>query len=501
MHQGEASEEVSPIVLNDMQVQIMADVFAAEPIIAVQAGWGSGKTSALVFAMQAISYLVPGGLTPLVLDTRPRYDRVLHLEIKKWCGPLGWTWHERKMTWTDPHTDSSFVVVPYFRPETKSSSHNPLEGVNGTSGYAIVDECQLLTSEVAEKLTGRIRSGPKPVRILVGLPEADAWWVAMAVRRGCEPIFAPSSVNARNLGENWLEDAAATISEEEHAAMVENKPQAATGVVYHEWVWKRWPDGNLAPDWWVYRDDMPGYLSVDPGTRKPSALVIVHDEDERFGPGGADIVVAEVNTRRLTLADFTQAILAVAWPRSKQGDAPGPRYWLDDGVIDRAGRQARDVDLRSTADELEAPIVIAPDGSCIGGLGLPLHCTTDADKIRVSTGVQRVKRLVLHQGRRRLLCSDAVYREGMATGKTKNSLYRALREYKYPSTGDTSNETPNKTGIEDPVDALRYWAIRWRWYDGPGVLPPTGRRDELVPPPVQAPQHRPESRWQPGGRR
>lgn len=456
--------DAPPILLNTMQLRILEALFHRDPIISARAGWGSGKTSALVFAMIAISHLVPGGTTPVVTDTRPRYDRVLHPAISRWCKALGWTWHERLMTWTDPSTGSKFVVVPYYKPDTRSDTHNPLEGLDGDSGFAIVDECQALPAEVAAKLTGRIRSGPDPVRIFMGLPVDGAWWIALAVKRGCEPIYSPSSVNRANLGRAWLDDARETLSEEEYEAMVLNKPIRPTGQVYHEWLWQRWPAGNLAPEWWCYDPSMRTVIAIDPGVRKPSVLLIAHDDDPRFGEGGADIIVGEFNPLRLTVSEIVGEVLKVAWPRSQAHLAPDDRIWIDEGVIDKAGRNnTRDNDLRSTAEQLERAVAFGPDGEPKGGIGVEFAVTTDPERVWVPAGIQRVKRLICHYGQRRLLCSEEVYQGGLNAGATRNSLVRALAEYTYPQQSDSSSEEPKKSGIEDPLDALRYWAIMYHW--------------------------------------
>lgn len=493
--------EPPPVILNRMQVQAIAALFRGDPIISMRAGWGSGKTSSLVFAMKTISWLVPGGASIIVTDTHARYDRVLHPEISKWCGPLGWTWVERKAVWTDPNTGSTFFVVWYYRPGTVASTENPLEGINATSGFALVDECQVLKPEVAEKLTGRIRSGPRPIRMFVGLPVANAWWEDLAVRRGIAPILAPSDVNAANLGAGWLEDAAQTLSEEEYESMVKNRPVTPAGTVYDEWAWQEWPEGNLAPSWWTYKPTMTGRITIDPGVRKPAVLIIVHDTDPRWGPDGAHIVVAEVNLRRLSTQELIQAILEVAWPRSQKRLAPkadlDQLVWLDEGVIDRAGRQAREHDLRTTADDLELPVHLV-DGVHAGGIGVQLWSTTDADRVKVPAGIKRVKRLMQHRGQRHLLCTREVYEAGVKAGKTRNSLQRAIAEYCYPKGSDSSSEEPKKSGIEDPLDALRYYVMRYAWYEGPGDLPP---RQVIVEPASASPIVRPPTGlWRPGRR-
>ena len=90
-------------------------------------------------------------------------------EMEKWLIPLGWTYNHGNKLWTDTHTGSTVWCRSYYRPGTRDATHNPLEGLNVTSGVCLIDECQTLTSEVAHKALGRLRSGPSPIMILVGL--------------------------------------------------------------------------------------------------------------------------------------------------------------------------------------------------------------------------------------------------------------------------------------------------------------------------------------------
>jgi hypothetical protein len=74
-----------------------------------------------------------------------------------------------------------------------------------TSGVCLIDECQTLSSEVAHKALGRLRAGPTPIMIFVGLPVSGAWWVDMAETAGCQPMLYTSYVNEDNLSAEWFE--------------------------------------------------------------------------------------------------------------------------------------------------------------------------------------------------------------------------------------------------------------------------------------------------------
>ncbi len=148
------------ISLNDLQLSIIQSILREDKVIAARCGWGSGKTSALVFSLLTVAKMRPGRSSLIVTDTTPRYNSVLMPEIEKWLAPLGWAYNHTNKVWTDTHTGSSVWCRSYYRPGTREATHNPLEGLNITSGVVFIDECQTLTAEVAYKALGRLRSGP-----------------------------------------------------------------------------------------------------------------------------------------------------------------------------------------------------------------------------------------------------------------------------------------------------------------------------------------------------
>jgi len=421
--------------LNPLQRDLLRALATEQTFIAVRAGWGSGKTSALVFAILAMSHARPGSSSLLITDTSPRYRTVLAPEIEKWLSPLGWEWNQLKGTWTDPQTSSVVWCRAYFRPGTRDSSHNPLEGIN-VSGAAFIDESQTMTEEVAQKALGRLRSGPSPILVMVGLPVSDAWWVRMAEDNGCPAIFHTSYANRANLSEAWFR-ATEALPPAEREAMIMNKPTPPTGSVYSEWSEENIVDG------WKYREDMEARIAIDWGFRKPSVLIIAHDPEL-----GADIICAEINPQEVTLEELARLILAVAWPRSHRVSAPGARIWLDAGAGDKAGSARNDQTAMSSFKVLG----LDPPK----GIGLRLRHTTSPVRTDIVNGVQRLKRAIWQ---RRYRMTREVWEAGRrATG---NSLRKALESYRW----DQKKEQPVKDGREDPLDALRYDCIIWRWGD------------------------------------
>ena len=333
---GVMDDLIKPFKLNELQADIIEGLVNEHPVVAVRAGWGSGKTSGVVFACLFVANTRPGTPILLVTDTADRFRGVLQPELEKWLSPLGWTYHEVKKTWRNPHSGSTIITRSYFRPGTRSATHNPLEGLNVGSSVAVIDECQTMMPEVAKKALGRLRGGDwRPTRVLVGLPVPDAWWVDLAVKAGAPPIFYRSHVNSDNLHEDWFEDI--KLDPEEYKTMVLNQPTAAEGSVYPDWKPIAYPEGNLAPDGWTYDPDtMTARIAIDPGYKKPCALIIVHDPDLE-----CDIIAAEFNPKNIELDQFAALILKRAWPRALADSAPNGRklIWLDDGACDVAGLQ------------------------------------------------------------------------------------------------------------------------------------------------------------------
>jgi hypothetical protein len=432
-----SDEKERPFILNELQREVIAGIRRKDKVIAARCGWGSGKTSSLIFAMWFLAKTRPGTTSLLITDTTPRYNSVLMPEIEKWLAPRGWVYNHTLHKWTDTHTGSAVLCRSYFRPGTRDASHNPLEGINVTSGVALVDECQTLGPEVAHKALGRLRSGPSPTLILVGLPVADAWWCRMAEEAQCHPLLFSSYVNEDNLSEAWFE-ATNLLPDDEREAMVMNKPKPPSGLVYQEFDVER----HVISDF-KYRPEMTGRITIDWGFRKPSVMIIVYDEERE-----ASIIVHEINPQEVTIAQLSEMILRVAWPRAHKDSAPGARIWIDTGVADKAGKARSDQTGRSAFREIAKPI-----GS--GGIGLPLRFTTDPVRTDILNGVQRLKRAF---ARNRYLITEEVWRKGeRATG---NSIRKALLSY-----GWDTKEQPKKDGREDPLDALRYDCIFHYWAD------------------------------------
>lgn len=490
---GPTERKIEPVAapkLNDMQKRVLKSVRRGDVVTAMICGWGAGKTAALVFTLHLVGVgLRPGRRILLVTDTHKRYTRVLQPEMKKWLGGWGWREHIRDNKWIHDETGSEIVVCPYFRPGTKASTSNSLEGIDVTSGVAVVDEGQTMTSEVYVKIWGRIRSGPSPQVVVAGLPVWGAWWVEAAAKAGCTPIRSSSHVNRAVLGD-WLESIRENIPEKEYRRMVEAIDEPPEGIVYSMWLPNGQLDhvpGNLVEPahWWRYQPHMTGRVMVDPGVEKPAVVIAVHDDDPRWGvEGGVDVIVHEICPGRISgVGELAGRILDLAWPRtwaegcpwavdddgcpvSKAAGNQSPRIWLDEGVIDRAGRRGaasikghRDVTMTSWVDDLAQP-------PTEGGIGMRLMFSTMGDRTNVDNGIRCVSMWMLRNGKRRLLMLSRVWDEG---GAVEQSLRKSITGYRRGVSGQPLKEA----GLDDPVDPIRYGAIIWEWVAPP--IPKSGR--------------------------
>jgi hypothetical protein len=421
--------------LNELQLTLIKRLLLSDDnFIAVRAGWGSGKTSALVFALALWSEKNPNKSSLLITDTAGRYRQVLAPEIQKWMTKEGWVYHSLEGKWVTPNNHVIWTRS-YFRPGTQDASQNSLEGLNITSGLAVIDECQMLTEEVAFKALGRLRSGPTPKLIMVGLPVWGAWWVEMALKANCQPIFFSSHVNKANLSEDWFE-ATKNLPEEERLAMIENQPRPKAGMIYSEWTQSHIIDG------WEYNPNWSGRIVIDFGFRKPSVLILVHDPNLQ-----ADVICAELNPQECTLSELAKLILKKAAPRELKDRFPNT-ILLDGASGDKAGSQRSDRTAQSAFRELK----LDPKE---GGIGIPFKWVTDPIRTDVMNGILRVKRLI---GQRKILCTREVWEGGEKT--TGNSFRKAILSYSWDN-----KELPKKDGKEDPLDALRYDVINWLWRD------------------------------------
>jgi hypothetical protein len=432
-----------------------AAVSGRYPVISAMGGWGSGKSYGLVYCIKALAVTYPGSRWALVTDTRGRMLRVLQPLCELLMGQAGWRWHgdPSKSYWESPQ-GSRVYLVPYFRPSTRSSTANPLEGMdlNGAG----VDECQVWSNpEVLQKLIGRARrqyEGLRNVIILTGLPVADAWWLKAAEEAGGITFTATSFANQENLSPEFFENARLTLDPDDYDAMVMGKPQRPKGVIYRDWVAESWPHGNLLDDWSPVTGEHVT-IGVDFGLNL-SVLLFAHDEARNL-----DIIFDELSLSEAYIEDWVPRLLRKVWPKAdpwhKPEDVP---FWLTQGAGDKAGlgRDSHGTDDISWLRQRPPK-----------GLGVHLRTTTDPVKVDIANGIKRVRRLILDHNteHRQLVCTRELWERGLSAPEKQRTFARSLLRYRWREDGSGRAE---KDGYSDhAMDALRYWVMAYRWFDGP----------------------------------
>lgn len=434
------------------------------PIVSMVGGWGVGKTRLVAMLCHASHHDDPGINGCYVTDSMGRGARTVARELAELLEPLGWQYRnaykgQPSPHWISPERHGKQTIVwalSWKRPAGKALAANSLEGPD--LGFAILDEAQLVNSEVGTAMAGRVRSG-NPGRIaLLGKPTYSPWWTKFADDRGGVGFSCPSKANKKNLPnyDAWE----ATLS---HREVLENLyciPQAPIGAVFDMWSPDPYPSGNITPPDWKPEPWMRTMVTMDFGVRSPSALVISHDP--RIGEHGADVIWSEANPDRASVFDLC-ALLRKGYPTF---NIPGihPSYRKHDqplGTIpvqaaygDRAGRNMRD-DANMTS--AMSDVLTAPD---IGGLGLKVRFTDEPGRVDVNAGIRLLWRLIQNNsGERRLLCSHDLWNYGTQAGG--RSFAKSITGYSWQG---GSKDVPKKDGVNDHAcDALRYWAINTRW--------------------------------------
>jgi hypothetical protein len=287
--------------LNPLQRDIMAAVLAGRRLIAIRAGWASGKTSGIALALGALNEMRGGGHAGWVMDNYRRAGRVSIPACRDWLEPQGWASTDSGFLWTAPNGGSVRLVNYYTSAGADGSG---LEGVNW--GVAAIDECQDLPPSSLTRVfgrTGRDGSGHRVI-IMAGLPVHDAWWerAARDHPKGCV-IHATSAANRANLPEGWAEEMRHTVSAARYEAMINNRPMPPEGQVYSMFVPEEWPGGNLLGDFDPRGRDC--WVAADFGVRRPAAALVAS-----CSARGVDVIVDDVQPDGVSVYEYADAVAA-----------------------------------------------------------------------------------------------------------------------------------------------------------------------------------------------
>jgi len=427
---------------NELQSKLLT-AYLKEPIIAVVAGWGSGKTTALSMAIISHAMAHPGGASLYITDSAPRYRTVVHPSLSEWTNRLtgaDWVYNSLENKWIAPNGHIIWCRA-YFRPGTRSADQNSLEGID--CGFACIDEAQTMQDEVMHKALGRIRSAEAigPRLIICGLPTWGAWWVNSTEDIGGAVIRATSFVNQENLSKEWFDVAKKTLPAEEYEAMINNKPTPPSGLAVSTFD----PIKHVLADW-QYSPEMSTYLAIDWGFRKPAVLVISHDDSLN-----ANVIHLEFTPTEITISELTQLMLKKVWPRAHQHLAPHQNFiWIDGASGDKAGAARSDQTALSAFRTMGRAMPPA-------GLGMAIRYTTDPIRVDILNGLSRL-RDVFERGQ--MYLSKDLWDKGL--NSSSHSLARGITTYAFDQNGK-----PKKNDLEHCIDALRYHVINWHWRDKP----------------------------------
>ncbi len=434
------------------------------PIVSMCGGWGVGKTR-LVAMLCHLSHEDDPGINGFyVTDSMGRGARTIATEMATLLEPLGWTYHhaykgQPAPHWKSPTKNGRQTIVwalSWKRPSGKSMAANSLEGPD--CGWGILDEAQVVDSEVGSAMLGRVRSG-KPGRLcLLGKPTYDPWQVRFAEDRGGIGFLCPSTVNRANLPN--FDDWVSTLSRREVLENIYCIPQSPEGAVYDMWSPEQYPRGSVLPESWKPEPWMRTAVTMDFGARSPSALVISHDP--RLGKNGCDVVWGEANPDRASVFDLCAMLrkgvpsfgIPGIFPHYREAEMPPQSIPCHAAFGDRAGRNMRDdANMTSAIGDVQLP-------PSAGGLGLRVTYTDQPQRVDVNAGIRLLWRLMeTNEGERKLLCSHSLWNYGIQTGG--RSFAKSITNYSWQR---GSKDIPKKDGTHDHAcDALRYWAINAKW--------------------------------------
>jgi hypothetical protein len=453
---------------NRAQCKVIA-LFRAKqhPIIAMEGGWGVGKTRMIPYLMMCAHEDNPGQNGFYVTDSMSRGARTISNEVSFLLEPIGWRFQSfYKGTpaphWVSPPHPSNGAVtrvwaLSWKRPSTKATSANSLEGPD--CGWGIADECnQYNDSEMATAMLGRVRSGSPGRIVLLGKPAPNCWWRAIADERNELPggaFKAATICNKENLPfyDTWVK----TLSPREVAENLYCQPIAPADAVLDTFEPTVWPSGNLTEPSWEPKRGMKTHLCMDFGARMPAALVLSYDRDACDGDG-AWVIWLEAVPDEASVYDVCAILKAGRpdlgipgiWP-AWRNDAPPGSIPCTHAFGDRAGRARRDdAQLSSASDDF----ISWPDG-----IGLKLNVTDDRERIDVINGIKLLWRLILNNsGKRTLLVSHRLWFGGQ--NDTRRTISSCVMNYKWAS---GAKVVPQKGVWDHSIDALRYWAINTQW--------------------------------------
>lgn len=477
---------------NSFQIDLIRRYLAGQTIIGVWGALGCGKSAGLALLVKVVAETRPGAGVLCVMDSYPNLRAIALRNMSQVLRPP-WRYIKSERTWT--HPNGSWVELRHYTvTSTGHEGQNPLEGRD--VHLVIIDEAQAFDdSQVFKHANDRARQAVRDMNgnlhhagvVVNGRPAAVDWWPHAIEAAGGVVLRPDWSVNAPNLDPGWYGRQVATRTPDEVRSLLHGDAFPVSDRPFGLWREAPWPDGNLL-EGFKYDPELPAALCLDPGYRWPGAAVI--QCQDRVHPVTGATVSLPVIMACICPDDCSTPELMVearehVWARPYRSLAPRPLMWIDDVVMDPAGKG---VTAHTGMDDLEL-IGYPPPGAAdpiplLGnGLGLWPIAESDHHKQNVKVGIERVRRAILtSDGMRRLVAPADAWARWRAAPPTERNWARTVLGYRWPAKGRTM-----KAGAGQPqhlADAVRYW-VRWALWDIPAVLTlggmGTANEDEAPP--------------------
>lgn len=457
---------------------------SAADLLAINGGIGCGKSWWLAFALAMVARTRPGSTSALLSDSWPSLAGNNLQPLLTLAGRHAqWRSADRELVFAN----GSRIELRHYRlAEGARESANPIEGRNYRGGLVVVDEAQKLPRTVLDHATGRTRGAVASLDgrmwesrvVLNGRPDAGDWWWQRVTEEQGGRVMRPRTGENPHNGAAYLERLRRLYTPAMFRCVTEGEPAPAEGGVFEAWGEQAWPGGNVV-EGWLYDESRPVQIGVDFGRRNPAVIWL---QPATIGGETVDVIFDEWGASEVLTPGMVSAILAPAsarWGGATPYGATGGRWRLDVAYADPAGN-ARNVQTGATdIGILRRPVGANPD-PLGGGLGCQVVTTTQAERVSVAAGLQRLAGMVSPAaGPRRLVMTRELWQRGIDAPASQRTLARALMRYTWDHA-----ERKSRGGSEAPethhIDALRYWCIGARWGGAAAVASVAGSSSRLA---------------------
>ena len=401
--------------------------------VMLSGGYGGGKTRCGAEAVLDLIVANPGVAGLVVSPTYRMLTRTTRVALETVLP---------RQIYKAREADAEWRVVNkariYFGSADKPGS---LEGTN--VGWAWVDEARLIKAESWRTIVGRVRDpSAKRSQIIVTSTPAMGWLHDEfgEHRPGLRERFvATTRANASKLAPGFVEELERTFTKRQARALIDGEFTLASGAVFEEWS----PTRNLVP--WEIQPNLPTYLMIDFGVRKPAVLLAQVPSFDIFVGGqtiqrGTIVIADELHPDETPTVRLVERIRD-RWP------------WLSPTAIycDPAGNARDQNSGMPSVHTLETAF-----GSVDGAGRRRVRFSTDPEERWIPNGVALMQGAVSpSSGPPRLVVARQL---ADPKSRSKRGIVAVMEGARYPekATG-SSPDHPVKDGeLEHCFDAARY---------------------------------------------